>query len=302
MEKQLLHFKEAALHGCITQASYYLGVSQPAISKSIKLLENKYQTTLIERHGRGIELTQSGQLLLDRVQRIERELISYQHDLNLLGSAHQSLRIGAGPAWEPLITYLLPKFILTYPNVKLSIKAGPICELIQPVLEGELDLALGGEDGALLVQNNELAFTPLTSAHLCLLVRANHPLANQEINELQPLTHFPWIAFQQSEGILNHINKLLERQGASQVNYVLETDFLDMAIKLVDESDFLLCISSQLAKHIKNPRLTTLNVNYSIWYYHLGIWERTQTQDNPLAVEFKRRVRKNAGLIRSPRS
>ncbi|MGL6261912.1 LysR family transcriptional regulator [Vibrio sp. WXL210] len=298
MDRQLIHFREAALFGCITEASLRLGISQPAISKSIKALETKYETQLIERQGRGIQLTQAGKLLLERVERIERELNSYQQDLKMLDDEPTLLRFGAGPAWEPIITHVLPRFCLENPSAQLAIKSGPISELMTPLLQGDLDFALGGEDGGLLVSNNELSFSPFTSSHLCLLVRRDHPLADQAINDLQPLTHFPWIAFQQSKQILNHINQLLERQGASIVNYAIETEFLNMAIKLVTESDYLLCISSHLARTIRNDDLSILNLNYSIWHYHLGAWHRDLSQTNPLAADFLRRLRKHVHLMK----
>ncbi|MEL0637464.1 LysR family transcriptional regulator [Marinomonas sp. TI.3.20] len=286
MNKTLIHFTKAADHMSISQASIELGISQPALSKSIRSLENKLGVTLVKRHPRGIRLTPEGEIVYMRAQKIEFEMQAIERDINTLHYDRQTLKIGAGPAWQKPITSILPFFLERFPNVDISIKSAPISELMLPLFDDNLDLAFGGENGQDLSKNNGLAFTPIIDSHLTVLSRKKHPLNINKTHQISSLSNFPWIAFQSSSNILNHINNLLEREGGSRVRYILETEFLDMALETVKNTDALLCISDQLFKQLNDDSLVALDLSEPIWHFHLGAWTKPKHSRSVLVNEF----------------
>lgn len=70
----LIYFIAAARHEHLTNASYELGISQPALSRNIARLEKAYGVQLFDRVGRGLRLSVAGQILLEHVNRAKAEL------------------------------------------------------------------------------------------------------------------------------------------------------------------------------------------------------------------------------------
>ena len=286
MSKALFHFTKAAEHLSISKAAKELGISQPAISKSIRSLEKQLNITLISRLSRGISLTPAGEIVYLRAQKIEFEWQAISRDIRSLADEENYLRVGAGPAWQKPVTSILPEFMRRHPTTNLNIRSAPISQLIQPLLNDEIDLALGGENDQELLKNNGLSFTPIVDCHLCVIASKKHPLNSEEIHEVRALSNYSWVAFQSSSEILNHVNSLLEREGGRRVRYILETEFLDMALEVVKRSNALLCISNQLFEQVKDYDLVALNLSESIWQYHLGVWAKPTQVRNPQVNDF----------------
>lgn len=278
MEKTYYYFQKIAETGSLSQASEEIGVTQPALSKSIRLLEKKYGASFFTRNARGVELTEAGKALYDRVLRIEHELLGIKQDIATLNADDSVLRVGAGPAWEMPINNILPRFLLKYPNVSIEISSNTISQLIPKVVNGELDLALGGEDGRLQLRYNELSFIPLMDARVSIITANNHPLL-QEKTRLSSLSHYPWVAYQQSSEMLHHINELLSRESINPIKFVLQTEFLQHALTMVQKSDALCCISSTLYRSLPaDCDIQEIELADPIWSYHLGIWTKPSAQ------------------------
>ncbi|WED29220.1 LysR family transcriptional regulator [Vibrio sp. DW001] len=296
MEKVLVHFKEVALHQSISQASLKLGVTQPALSKSIKLLEKRYQTSLLRRGARGVELTEAGKIVFERTLRIEHEMNALQKDLDSLGSEKQELRIGAGPAWEMPINAMISKFFLRYPNVHMEIQSNTIAQLLPKLINGELELALGRDNGNLVSGYDELNFIPLIPTRFCIIANKQHPLAQSGVTQLVGLQHYPWVGFQHSKEMLDHINRYLDKEKVKNVNFILETQFLEVALTMVEKNDALMCISNTVLNKLSDRNIVEVVLKEPIWHFHIGIWTRASSQRPYLVEEFIEDIKSQATL------
>ena len=74
-------FYYVAKNNSITQASNELVVSQPAVSKAIKVLERDLNTTLFNRNKDGVTLTQAGELLYKKISKAMELIISAEEDI-----------------------------------------------------------------------------------------------------------------------------------------------------------------------------------------------------------------------------
>ena len=139
-------FYVVALEGNISRAAERLFISQPAISRSIRKLEDSLETTLFLRSSRGVVLTEEGKILFDHVKeafdaiQLGEEQI---HKVHTLGMGH--LRIGTSTTLCKylLLPYLKP-FIQTYPHVQISISCQSTAQTLQLLKDGRLDLGLTG--------------------------------------------------------------------------------------------------------------------------------------------------------------
>lgn len=131
-------------NGGFTRAAGALNLSQPAISKSLKELESDLGMPLIDRGGRGLQLTDAGRMLYGRARELFGvERVAERELRELRGVKRGSLRIAASTT---IATYLLPpilgRFHLRHPNVRIQATSANTRTVLRLLLEARVDLAL----------------------------------------------------------------------------------------------------------------------------------------------------------------
>ena len=135
-------FYYVAKNGNITQASNELMISQPAVSKSIKVLERDLDTKLFDRHKDGVSLTQAGEVLYKKIRRAMELIISAEKDITSLNNMELgTINIGAGNTI--MQRYLMPyikEFHDLYPNINVIVHTVVTDELIKMAQVGLVDI------------------------------------------------------------------------------------------------------------------------------------------------------------------
>lgn len=146
LKLQLLRVLDAlAVHGSLLKASTALGVSQPALTKSLKDLEEIVGTQLFERHARGVRPTQAGTLLLLSGRRVLAEVKRMDEYLDLLGNPFGGLAaVGVLPvAASGLAAMVVNELRKKNANFMVRIEQGRTEELLPLLASGQLDLVIG---------------------------------------------------------------------------------------------------------------------------------------------------------------
>lgn len=139
-------FYATALAGNISKAADELFISQPAISQSIKKLEQSLDTTLFIRNSRGVQLTEDGELLFSHVQSAFQTLESGEHQLRLrreLGVGHLRIGVSSTLCKYVLLPYL-KDFVRLHPHIQVTIACQSTNHTLQMLENNELDLGLTG--------------------------------------------------------------------------------------------------------------------------------------------------------------
>lgn len=126
----------------VTRASNELLVSQPAISKSIKTLEEQINTKLFIRKRDGVELTEAGQTIFNKIKEAMELIDSAEQDLKSLTNLEKgSINIGASKTiiHEFLMPYI-KNFHIEYPNINIRIFTDKTSELIKKTKIGIVDV------------------------------------------------------------------------------------------------------------------------------------------------------------------
>lgn len=126
----------------ITKAAEILYISQPAVTVSIKKLEEQLETTLFVRSRRGVTLTTEGKVLYEHVSSAMENIKLGENRLSSLKTLETgSIRIGIGTtlAKHFLIPYL-NDFHSKYPKVNISIDTSMTQELLKKLNDGKLDV------------------------------------------------------------------------------------------------------------------------------------------------------------------
>jgi len=173
--RQLRAFTILARTGSFTQTARELGLSQSAVSHSMKALEGEAGCRLLDKMGKKAVLTQAGEQLLERATRILAEMSEARAELGRLGKWGQSrLRLGASTtACQHVLPGVLREFKDSFPNCTISIEPGDTPEMIEALRNHKIDLAVNLEPK----RGEPLDFRPLFTDELHFIVSPQHPWA-----------------------------------------------------------------------------------------------------------------------------
>ncbi|ANY17699.1 LysR family transcriptional regulator [Bordetella pseudohinzii] len=153
-------FSMVARHGSITKVAIDLGVSQPAVSRYLSMLEKQCGGYLFTRNGRGVSLTELGKQVLPMAEQV----LASASDLNDVVAAAQgrvtgTVRIGTLPSLsEPLIVPLILRVQREHPGIQLQIVESAAGQIESGLQRREIDIglpyrshdALGNDEDVLL--------------------------------------------------------------------------------------------------------------------------------------------------------
>ncbi|MCE4060515.1 LysR family transcriptional regulator [Pandoraea sputorum] len=143
-ESRLSYLFEAVQCGTVRAAADRLDIAPSAVSRQIALLEAELALPLIERHKRGVHLTQAGRLLMEyyREQRAHREdLLAKLQEVRGLRRGHIRLAVGEGFVSD-LMGAPLQFFCKRYPDITLTLDLAGTNEVMRLVAEDDADIGL----------------------------------------------------------------------------------------------------------------------------------------------------------------
>jgi len=201
-------FMEVAANLSFSKAAQVLFVTQPAISKHIKALEDQYKVPLFERKGNTILLTEAGTRLNEYLQQateIERKI---EYDLSILSNMSQAaghLRLGASTT---IALYILPPilsgFQREYANVHVQLVNRNSEYILNALLNHEVDIGIIEVDNKLTT----VSYKPFMSDAVIPVCSANSPLAGKSLT-LKQLLKTPIALRERGSGTLNALLKSL---------------------------------------------------------------------------------------------
>jgi DNA-binding transcriptional LysR family regulator len=188
-----LHLLELLVeHGTVRRAAQELDLSQPAVSQMLKDLELAFGGVLFSRTRKGVLPNERLQALLRRVRVVLGELEAVQ--LELAGPAKPTIRIGANLQF---LTQHVPSALARVwsgdPTLRFILREGPTRVLIESLLNGDLDCAIGPTRSVSPAQLKELRFWPLYQSDLCVVVNPSHPFARRKRVSITDLATEPWV-------------------------------------------------------------------------------------------------------------
>jgi DNA-binding transcriptional LysR family regulator len=140
--RDIEYFAIVAEQRHLGRAAAILGLSQPALSKSLRRLELSLQVRLVRRTPKGIELTEEGSALLMRVQELRLAFQSVAREIADVSQGHVGhLRIGASPAVsQHFLSASFAAFLEHVPRARLKVLISDNDVMIPALRNGELDL------------------------------------------------------------------------------------------------------------------------------------------------------------------
>lgn len=187
----LFVFHEVAKQKSFSKAAEELFVSQPAVTKHIKGLEEKIGMGLIQRGAGGFRLTEAGEILFKSTKKISNHLREVENQLGRLRKEHHGLlRIGTTESYSRcLMPNLLSGFQALFPYIKIALDVGNSEEIEKSLVVYRNDLALI----AITKVSPKFESIPFLKEELVVIVSPSHPLANRRKVSLKALGDYPFI-------------------------------------------------------------------------------------------------------------
>ncbi|WP_419710608.1 LysR family transcriptional regulator [Pseudomonas sp. NFX224] len=240
--RDLVYFIKVAELGHLGRASEALHISQSALSKCIDRLESAYDAELFERIGRGIRLTDAGQLLRDRSLQIERMLDETHRQTSSLGKGLAgTIRVGAAATTAE---YLMPRACRLLqeeaPAVVLDLQIGMNDVLHDSLRKGLLDIVVG----PLGTRDDDLLEQRIADDEVVVAAIANHPLAGQAF-AIQALCEYRWILSSPSVATRQWLEGVFEHHGLPPLQVAIVTSSIAAVPNLIAETGLLSFVSRQ---------------------------------------------------------
>ena len=227
----LAAFLEVADAASFTRAAERLHLSQPAISKRLKSLEDQIGQPLFDRVGRSVLLTDAGRALLPHARRVVQALEDGRRALSeLSGSVSGRLSIGTSHhIGLHRLPPVLKRFVLEFPDVDLDLHFMDSEDACEAVLAGKLEL---GVVTLPLSPLTHLESTTVWPDPLAVVVAPSHPLAGQRKVQIEQLAKHPAVLPDEDTYTHRIIRAELEARGVTP-RVRLATNYLETLKMLV---------------------------------------------------------------------
>ncbi|WP_206244845.1 LysR family transcriptional regulator [Novosphingobium terrae] len=197
--------------GSLRAGARHLGLAQPAVSRSIKELEQELGVTLFERNKFGMTLTRAGEVFVRRAKGIQAEFARTLEEMeHLKGEDRGTITVGCSSATLiAMIPAIMPRFHAKYPNIRITLLEGSLPMLESQLRDGLVDLyygpvVTGFVDPALTIET-------LFENERIIVGRRDHPL--RHATSLEQLVGAEWVTTPMAIDSDNEVNSLFASAG-----------------------------------------------------------------------------------------
>jgi DNA-binding transcriptional LysR family regulator len=237
--RELRLLQAVARSGSILKAASEIGLTQPALSKSIRELEATFGVRLFDRNNRGVSVTPQGEILLRRATGVFEELRQAVDELqSLADAARGELRLGGTPAvCAGLLPHAIGAVRSNRPGFRFHVAELDSGKLASEVAGRSVDFGIGREhvEGS----GGDLTFERLFDDHLFIVAGAQHPLASRRSVSLEETGLHPWVLPSANGAVTAQLEAQFRLQGLSLPDSAVTTMSMLVRSELVATHSFL---------------------------------------------------------------
>lgn len=287
--KDLRIFQKVAEQGSLHGASLTLGVTQPALSKSVRRLETSLGVRLFERTARGVSLTSFGKALYARNADLLKAADDIPRELSDLKAGRtDQLRVGTVPSLlDHVVCPALIQAMREGVPASFSVHAHLTGTLLRELTAGHIDMALAAlqEDVP-----EELAYSVLGEQRTYVTCRKGHPLLQGHF-EAQELMNYPWVIALNDVTLEKWLTAFFKRLGLSPPRLFVETDSSPLALAgLIADSDALALISGDSLASRRGKDLAALPISIGERPLQVALCWRRSAYFSASMRQFRRHV------------
>lgn len=259
--RQLQLFIEVAKHKSITKAAESMHLSQPALSKSIRVLEEELGMTLVIRANKTSDLTDAGKIVLEYAQKMVGILSEMKTTLNdITNLSRGQITIGLPPIIGSLFfPRVIAKFHHAFPNIELNITEYGGARVVKSVEEGEFELGVA----VLPIDEKQFDVYPIVEEEMKLLVFKDHRLASRKVVDIKELKEEEFI-FYHEEFALNQIMRNQFIEVGFEPKILFQSSQWDLMTEMVAANLGITILPRSICNRAFNPDLRVIELKEDI--------------------------------------
>ncbi len=267
-------FAEVVRQGGFTQAAKTVFLTQSAVSKAVRQLEDELGVTLLDRNGHKSVMTDAGEVVFQRALRMLAEQDDLKTELaELQGLTKGVLRLGLPPIGsDALFAPMFAIYRRLYPGIDIHLVEHGSKKLEDMVRDGEVDLG-----ASLLPAPDEFDWQNVRKEPIDVLIPASHPLADQPFIPLKQLQDMPFILFDSAFALNPIILNACRSQGftpsiaarSSQINFIIELVYAGLGIGFLPR----LIAEQRVRDGVRHITLTEPDLSWDMaWVWRRGAY------------------------------
>ena len=291
--QQLNYLVEISKCGSINKAAQKLFLSQSGISIAIKELEEELNITFFIRTNKGVTFTPEGKeflshavSLLDSKKRLEK---MYSENRSNAANVYFSIATQRYPFVEQaFIEFVKAHDHETY---RLQLKETSIEDVVDDISSHNADIGIVSESDLTekiirkLLESRELEFFPMSTVKPCVYVRKGHPLCSKKSLREEDLESFPYITFEQSQGVAIDFSEECQLFSNNAPSQRIVINTRETALDMIAGSDAVTTGSGLLVEGISPKGVVSIPLEGQP-DIKLGYLLPYGTKPSPLAAEF----------------
>jgi DNA-binding transcriptional LysR family regulator len=278
--RQLRHFVAVVDSGNLSRAAERVAISQPALTRSIKNLEDMLGMDLLERKPRGVTPTEAGlalyrhaQIVLNACQRLTREVRELERGVT--GTVH----VGVAAMYATHLTSQVAEVLCeAHPRLALVINEAFFEDLLRQLNDGRVDVIFTNFPPVSVSHN--LVLEPLTTVRSSIMAGRTHPLAGRRELTRADLVPYRWVIADQPHA-QDSFEKFFSADGLPPPRDVFRTNSLNLMLSLVASGRFLSPLPEHLNHERMADRLRSLPVDNHVIERPAGLIYRVGEQERP---------------------
>ncbi|MBS1302747.1 LysR family transcriptional regulator [Loktanella sp. SALINAS62] len=238
-EKHLAQLAAVIEAGGVTEGANLLGLSQPAVSRTLSALQKRLGEPLFMPGRRplvptiiGRQLAAHGKVILEAGRKASETVDGFRS-----GSAG-TVRIAGVPFFmDAVISRMIGQFQVKWPDIRVDQSYGNLPEIQAGLRSGQLDMAICPL--GMVEPGSELDFTEILPGRNVVAARVRHPIFRKKSVTSTDLLRYPWIAPLPGSPLLADIHSILLSIGMSEVNVRYSGGSLMSVLNYLEETDAL---------------------------------------------------------------
>ncbi len=287
----LFRFQAIVEEGSMHKASARLNLTQPALTRSIAILEEGFGRALLERHARGVRLTPFGARVLSTTKRLNRYWEIADQEMRAHPTEQRmALRLGVGPIWRSgLIGPVFEAVRQRHPNFLVEIFPLREDQALSDLNEGRLDAVLGGtrvdpREHPQLISRDLLDITVQITA------REGHPifarLQGADKDAERAVLDYPWIIYSEMALYADDSDRSISDRYGREPDVWMKSANLMTVLTTMQRSDSLCMLSDLAVSSMAEPRILPVPIDLRRKRIPVGLIHRKELLDWALMRDF----------------
>ncbi len=293
--RQLRNLVLVARYSSFGVAAERLNVTQPALSKSIRALEQSLGVRLLDRGPWGVRPTDYGQRLIEYGELVLSLTDEARNELDAMRGARRGrLRIGAiTTAMRELVPTAVKHFLAEQPEVDVSLNEELSSSLYVALLNGATDIAVMTRPKEL---SEEIDFVDLMEIPVDVIADKDHKLARAQKVSLSDLVEYRWVIPARPEPDRLALEGLFAAAQLPRPLAICETTSSTFQMSMIAGSNWLSYLTrTSIYVQGSNPQFVALRLDQRTWTRSMGIAYRRRSVLRPVVMSFVKELQELCG-------